>query len=76
MAIEVLMTGLLPSDRPMTGRCYSCGCQVRCLKSDAVLQSHYSEGSWHEVQCPTDGCGGRITVSERAEFRPFLGSDR
>lgn len=67
MAVEVVVPGQIPAKKKMGGKCGRCGCVVKCLQGDATYQSgDFREGSWHEVPCPTIGCGKQICVSVKS----------
>lgn len=63
MAVEVVRPGQLPTERRMAGTCDYCKCEVRCLQGDAREEASGRNETDYRVDCPTAGCGKRITPS-------------
>jgi hypothetical protein len=54
MAVEIISRGTPPQEKPLRGRCYTCGTVVKCKLSDATAtnDSVRNEPTVYHVKCP------------------------
>lgn len=63
--MKIIKPGVLPN-RVLTGKCRNCKCEVEAHEKECKeIQS--DNGGWgsiyYQIECPTVGCGEKITVS-------------
>lgn len=64
MAVRIMRTGKLPSQREWEGTCWKCRTAVEFLQEDATRHGNDQiDGDWAVVKCPLDGCGNEINGS-------------
>jgi hypothetical protein len=62
MTVKIIVPGILPEEKIITGKCLNCKCSFTFNPPDAKLVLDTRDGDYYSIACPT--CGYQCTVSE------------